>query len=140
MFQRYESQCIVVVFLFQALIGAAINNLQMVLLYKDPLGKDSGVVNSQTDNTLNRLTSNTIKNNKCEELEKKVTLLEKKVLDKDKIIAELRDEAIPEKCSGDQTKVKRESCIWVIPCQINMENGHLSQILPKLSEYTPYPR
>lgn len=105
MFQRYESQCIVVVFLFQALIEAAINNLQMVLLYKDPLGKDSGVVNSQTDNTLNRLTSNTIKNNKCEELEKKVTLLEKKVLDKDKIIAELRDEAIPEKCSGDQTKV-----------------------------------
>lgn len=67
--------------------------------------KDSGVVNSQTDNTLNvTSTGNAIKN-KCEELEKKVTLLEKVVLDKDKIITELRNEAIPAKCSSDQTLV-----------------------------------
>ena len=78
----------------------------MGLLYKDPHVKDSGVVNSQTDNTLNRVTStgNTIKN-KCEELEKKVTLLEKVVLDKDKIITELRNEAIPAKCSSDHTLI-----------------------------------
>ena len=29
---------------------------------------------------------------------------------------------------------------WVIPCQINTQNGHPSRILPKLGEYIPYPK
>ena len=29
---------------------------------------------------------------------------------------------------------------WVIPCQINTQNGHPSQILPKLGEHIPYPK
>ena len=90
-------------FSFILYIDADIIIMQMVLLYKDPHGKDSGVVNSQTEGTLNRFTSNNIQNNKCEELEKKVSLLEKVVLDKDKIIVELRNEVDSAKCSNDQT-------------------------------------
>ena len=62
----------------------------MILLYynKDPHGKNSTVVNSQMEGTLNGFTS-TVQNNKCEELEKKVTMLGRVVLDKDKRIAEL---------------------------------------------------
>ena len=81
--------------------------MQMVLLYKDPHGRDSGVVNSQTEGTFNRVTSNTIQNNKFDELEKKMALLEKVVLEKDKIIAELRNENSA-KNSTDQSQV----CIY----------------------------
>lgn len=88
----------------------------MILLYKDPHGKDLAVINSQTEGTLSRFTSNTLRDNKCEELEKKVTLLENVVLDKDKIIAELRNEinaSNSSKSSDDQThnQVFRESCM-----------------------------
>ena len=30
--------------------------------------------------------------------------------------------------------------IRIIPCQINMQNGHPSQILPKHGEHIPYPK
>ena len=30
--------------------------------------------------------------------------------------------------------------IWVIPCQINTQNGHPLQILLKLGEHIPYPK
>ena len=77
----------------------------MVLLYKDPHGRDSGAVNSQTEGTFNRVTSNTIQSNKFDELEKKMALLEKVVLEKDKIIAELRNENSA-KHSADQSQVR----------------------------------
>lgn len=86
----------------------------MILLYKDHHGKDSAVINSQTEGTLNRFTSHTLRDNKCEELEKKVTLLENVVLDKDKIIAELRNKintSNSANSSDDQIQVLRESCI-----------------------------
>ena len=64
----------------------------MYLLFKDPHGKNAAVVNSQGDNKLSGFSSFQKQNNKCEELEKKVTLLEQAMQEKDKTITLLRHE------------------------------------------------
>ena len=113
--------------------------MQMVLLYKDPHGRDSGVVNSQTEGTFNRVTSNTIQSN---ELEKKMALLEKVVLEKDKIIAELRNENSA-KNSTDQSQVRIKkinlTCIILnliaIIIIIILSNNYAAELKGKMMRY-----
>ena len=64
----------------------------MYLLFKDPHGKNAAVVNSQGDSKLSGFSSFQKQTNKCEELEKKVTLLEQAMQEKDKTITLLRHE------------------------------------------------
>ena len=66
----------------------------MYLLFKDPHGKNAAVVNSQGDSKLSGFSTFQKQTNvvKCVELEKKVTLLELAVQEKDKTITLLRHE------------------------------------------------
>lgn len=64
----------------------------MYLLIKDPNGKNAAVVNSQGDSKLSGFTSFQKQNSKCVELERKVTLLEQAMQEKDKTITRLRHE------------------------------------------------
>ena len=63
----------------------------MYLLFKDPMGENAAaVINSQGDSKLSGFSSFRFQNSKYAELEKKVTLLEKAVQEKEKTIAALR--------------------------------------------------
>ena len=62
----------------------------MYLLFKDPKGKNAAVIHSQGDSKLSGFSSFQIQNNKCVELEKKVTLLEYAMQEKEKTICTLR--------------------------------------------------
>ena len=87
--------------------------LQMVLLYKDPHGKNSAVVNTQTERNLSGFTLQHVNSNKCEELEKKVTTLEKLLLENETTIAELRNKVNTSNstlCSDDHIQVNIEMC------------------------------
>ena len=80
----------------------------MILLYKDPHGKNSAVVNTQTEGNLSGFTL-PLQSNKFEESEKKAILLEKVVLEKEKTIAELRnkiDTLNSMLCSDDKIQVR----------------------------------
>ena len=64
----------------------------MYLLCKDPHGKNAATVNSQGDRKLSGVSSFQKQTNKCMELEKKVSLLEQAMQEKDKTITLLRHE------------------------------------------------
>ena len=63
----------------------------MVLLYKDPRGKNSGLGTSQTDANAIALSSQMKDNKSMAELELKVTLLEKTVQENEQTIAQLKN-------------------------------------------------
>ena len=62
----------------------------MYLLFKDPKGDNAAVINSQGDSKLSGFSSFRYQNSKYAELEKKVTLLEKAVKEKEKTISTLK--------------------------------------------------
>ena len=64
----------------------------MYLLFKDPNGKNAAVVNSQGDSKLSGFSSFQKQSTKCVDLERKVTLLEQAMQEKDKTITLLRHE------------------------------------------------
>ena len=82
----------------------------MYLLFKDPKGKNAAVINSQGDSKLSGFSSYQVQNNKCVELEKKVTLLEQAVQEKDKTIIALKNKMD----MSDSTMVNGQNLIQVL--------------------------
>ena len=62
----------------------------MYLLFKDPNGKNAAVVNSQGDSKLSGFSTFRKQTDKCVELERKVTILEQAMQEKERTITQLK--------------------------------------------------